>query len=75
MDHRIKEIMGTIFEVPADDITDDSSPDSIVLWDSLKHMQLVVALEEEFSVQFSDDEIVGMQKYLLLKEIVTNKMR
>ena len=62
-----------VFEVPTEQINDESSPDTIESWDSLKHMNLVVALEEEFETEFSNDEIVEMMNYLLIIEVLKNK--
>ena len=70
IEERIKNVMAAVFEVPAEQINDDSSPDSIESWDSLRHMNMVVALEEEFGVEFTDDEIVEMMNYLLIKKIL-----
>ena len=67
---RIKKVMFAVFEIPVEQIKDDSSVDTIESWDSLKHMNLIVALEEEFNVQFTDDEIIEMMNYLLIKEIL-----
>jgi len=39
----------------------------------LKHMNLIVALEEEFGVTFSEDEIVEMLNYKLIKETLKGK--
>ena len=65
--------MAAVLEVPVDEITDESSPDNIESWDSLKHMNLVVALEEEFNIRFDDDEIVEMMNYGLIKVILSKK--
>ncbi len=65
--------MAVVFEVSAENIDDDSSADTIVLWDSLKHMQLVVALEEEFDAQFTDEEIVRMKNYSKIIEVIKGK--
>ncbi len=73
MEDRIKNVMAAVFEAPVDEITDESSPDNIESWDSLKHMNLIVALEEEFSVQFDDEEIVEMINYALIKLILSKK--
>ena len=72
---RIKNVMSAVFELPVNQITDDSSPDTIGSWDSLKHMNLVVALEEEFEVEFTDDDIVEMMNYPLIKEIVKSSVK
>ena len=47
---RIKNVMSAVFEIPEEQIKDNSSPDTIESWDSLKHMNLIIALEEEFEV-------------------------
>ena len=70
---RIKKVMSAVFEIPVEQITEDSSPDNIGSWDSLKHMNLVVALEEEFEVEFTDDEILEMMNYALIKSILMGK--
>jgi len=60
MKERVFQIISQIMGTPIQNIREDSSPDTIAEWDSLKHMRLVLALEEEFSVRFSDETIVGM---------------
>ena len=70
---RIKKVMSAVFEIPVEQIKDDSSPDIIDSWDSLKHMNMVVALEEEFEVEFTEDEILEMMNYALIKSILMGK--
>ncbi len=71
---QIKKVMSAVFEIPLEQINDDSSPDNIAVWDSLKHMNMVVALEEEFEIEFSDDEIIEMMNYKLIAGIVNNRL-
>ena len=70
---RIKKVMSAVFEIPVEQVEDDSSPDTIDSWDSLKHMNMVVALEEEFEVEFTEDEILEMLNFMLVKEIISSK--
>jgi acyl carrier protein len=56
--------------IPESDINGESSPDTIQEWDSLKHMNLVLALEEEFSVKFSDQQIVEMLDISTIEKIL-----
>jgi acyl carrier protein len=74
METRIKNVMASVFEISAENITNDLSPDTIESWDSLKHMNLIVALEEEFKMEFSDDEIVEMMNFSLVVEIIKVKV-
>ena len=70
MEERIRTIMSTVFGLPIESINDESSPDSIESWDSLKHINLVVALEEEFEINFTDNEILEIINFKLIKKIV-----
>ena len=70
---RIKKVMSAVFEIPIEKIVDSSSSDNIESWDSLKHMNLVVALEEEFELELNDDEIMEMMNYALIKSILEAK--
>jgi|TARA_B100001964_G_C14021519_1_gene504074 acyl carrier protein len=71
---RIKIVMSAVFEIPVKQIKDDSSPDTIDTWDSLKHMNMVVALEEEFQIEFTDDEINKMLNYSSIKNNTSGKI-
>lgn len=59
----IKIIMSTVLEVPLDEIDENSSSDSVSTWDSLKHMNLIIALEQEFGVAFDEDTIPEIQSF------------
>ncbi len=71
---RVKNVISAVFEIPADKIGEESSPDNIESWDSLKHMNIVVALEEEFNIQFTDDEIIGLINMKLIMVIIREKL-
>ena len=43
-------------------------------WDSLAHMNLVVGLEEEFKIRFTDEEIIEIVTYPLICAIVREKI-
>ena len=58
MRERIKHIIKEIFEL--DDVPDDISQKTCVLWDSMRHLQLVVGLETEFNISFEPEDIFKM---------------
>jgi len=74
VEDQIKNVMSAVFEIPVEQIKDDSSPDTIESWDSLKHMNFVVALEEEFEIEFSDDEIIELIIMKLIKTVISDKL-
>lgn len=56
----VRKIVSKIMNVPVDEIDENSSPDTIDNWDSLKHMNLVLSLEQAFDVRFGDEEIIEL---------------
>lgn len=55
--------MSKVFNVPSSEITDASSNETIERWDSLGHMNLCLALEEEFGIELDGDNVASMTKY------------
>ena len=70
IENRIKNVMAAVFEFTVDKINDDASPDTIESWDSLKHMNLIIALEEEFNIVIPDEEVGNMLTFGLVLLIV-----
>ena len=73
MENQIKNVMSSVFGILAESISNDASPDTIENWDSLKHMNLIVALEEEFDVEFDDEEILDMANYKIIYATLQEK--
>ena len=44
--------------------------DTIENWDSLRHLNLILALEEEFEVSFDEEETINIVSYLLIKTVL-----
>ena len=60
MEDKIKEILATILEIDQSDVKNDTNPDTVSSWDSLRHMKLVFSIEDEYDIQFSDDQIIQL---------------
>lgn len=63
---RVKDVMAAVLEVDVRTIGDDASMDTIANWDSLRHMNLVLALEDAFGVSFPDDDAANATSYQLI---------
>ena len=74
MEEKIKKIFSEVLKIKTSKIHDKSSPDNIESWDSLKHVYLVIALEEKFKVSFSEDDIIEMLNFKLIKLIIKEKL-
>ncbi len=54
---RVIKIIASIMNVPQESLDESSSPESVDRWESMKHINLVLAIEEEFNIQFDDEQI------------------
>lgn len=70
IEERIKEVMSAVFEVDTDAINEDSSQDSIENWESIKTLDLIVALEEEFGVTIPLEEVGNMTNFKYIKLMI-----
>ncbi|MFN0088637.1 MAG: acyl carrier protein [Blastocatellia bacterium] len=71
--HRVQQIIADLFNLPLEKITPGSSPDTIESWDSLQHLNLVLALEQEFGLQFAPEEIEQMLSVELIVDLLAEK--
>lgn len=74
MEEKLTKIMAQILSVKESEITPNSSPDNLSTWDSLKHMNLVLAIEQGFNISFEDEEIIQMLNYEIIVEIIKEKL-
>jgi acyl carrier protein len=56
----VLEIVAAVLNVDPSRLDAASSADTIATWDSLRHVQLVLAIEEAFGIQFAVDDIESM---------------
>lgn len=66
---KLLSIISEVFALPFDKITDDIAYNSYAPWDSLKHLQMVSMIEEEFGIEFEMDDIIDMSTIGKIKEI------
>jgi acyl carrier protein len=66
-DDKLKQVMAAVLRVPAAEIDDQTSPDSVEAWSSLAHLDLILAIEEEFGVTIPDEEVGDLTSYRLLR--------
>ena len=72
---QVRTIAADLFGVPADKITPTSTPETIETWDSIQHLNLVLALEEKFGVQLSPEEIEQMKSIADIVKLVEGKLQ
>lgn len=64
IENRVLNIMSLVFQKEI--INGDISMQTEHLWDSLKHIELIITLEEEFDISFNPDEIPRLNSFNLI---------
>lgn len=67
---QVRSVASDIFGVPAEKITAESSPETIENWDSMQHLNLVLAVEEKFGVQLEPEDIEQMKNIGAVAKVV-----
>ena len=55
-------------------INDETTSDDIEDWDSLEHINLIVAIEQEFGMKFSMGEVTGMKNVGAMVDIILERI-
>ena len=72
MREQIKEILKQVFKI--DHIKDNLSQKNCDKWDSLNHLNLIIALEQRFDVSFEPEDIVEMNSLDLIEKKIALKL-
>lgn len=70
---RVQRIVADSFETPIEQVTPQSNPDTISNWDSLRHLNMVLTLEQEFGVEFAPEEIEQLLSVEIIADFVKEK--
>ena len=73
MNQDIQNLVADVLQMPAAAITEDVAMKDLEAWDSLKHMELVVAVEQNFQIQLTFDEILLMQSVGAIENVLRQR--
>jgi acyl carrier protein len=74
-DMKLKKVISNVLGVSIEAINDNSSPDSIDKWDSLSHLNLVMAIEAEFDVELTPEDSMDMLSVKLIRMILEDVLK
>ena len=71
---KLSDIFKVLFNRPDLELNDNLTAKDVPGWDSFNHVNLIINIEEEFGVRFSNDEVGGMQNVGNLKKLLATKI-
>ena len=73
----VRTTLNTLFQRVFEDdnlaIRDDMTAADVPQWDSLAHINLIMEIEEEFGLQFTVDDIVGLKNVGEMIQLIERK--
>jgi acyl carrier protein len=74
IEERVRGVLVDVFGLDPAEVGPDTSMDTVEAWDSLQQLSVVLALEEELEVGFTDEETMEMVSFPLIVATVREKL-
>lgn len=68
MEEKLYSILSGVLDIPANQVTDETSPENTAGWDSFNGLMLVTELEKGFDVKFDIEEVIAVKNVRDIKE-------
>ena len=70
----IREVLADMFGLTASEVGDAFSAGDMPAWDSLRHLTVIVTLEDRFGVNYTSEEIPRMTSLSELTRVTTHHL-
>lgn len=71
---RLNEVFRDVFDDESITVTDATTADDIEDWDSLEHINLLAAVEQEFGMKFNMGQVVSMKNVGEMADIIISQL-
>jgi acyl carrier protein len=72
---KVNSIIATVLKITSEKAAENHIMKDIPTWDSLKHMELIVAIESEFGIEISGDDIAEMLSFDAIRQTVAKYVK
>ena len=70
---KLYKIVGSVLGVDASELTETSNSQNTPLWDSLRHIEVIFAVESAYHVRFTMAEITSLKNLGDIRRILASK--
>jgi acyl carrier protein len=74
VEERVREVIAEVFGLEPREVGPETSIETVEAWDSLQHLTVVLALEEEFDIQLDDEQTVAAVSFPVITEVVRERL-
>lgn len=73
--NELKEIFTEVLDVDPAAVTERSTIENLPGWDSMKHLELVLAIENKFSINFEPHEVILLNSVERIMNAISTKKK
>ena len=71
----LNRILNKVLKIEIRELNENLSMQDCEIWDSLKHMELIISIEENLNIELSMDDVMNMTNIGTIKKIVNEKLK
>ena len=75
MNEKLTELVSELFDIDPSVVSDELTPEDVDQWDSLNHLRLVTAVEQEFEIKLSTSDIESITSLAVLRALIEQHAR
>jgi acyl carrier protein len=75
LEQDVNAIVAEVFEIPVGQINKQTTMENVDTWDSLRHMEMIVAIERRFNVEFEAEEALEMTSVEAINRMLDAKLK
>ena len=73
-EEKLRDIVATMLDLDPAAVGTTTNTDTVEQWDSVRHMNLIIALESAFEITIPDDEVANLTSYPIIKAVVEEQL-
>jgi acyl carrier protein len=74
IEDRVRRVLAEVLDLDPSDVSPETSKGTVQAWSSLQHLTVVLSLEEEFELQFDEEETLAIVSFPLIVTAVTEHL-
>jgi acyl carrier protein len=73
-EEKLRAVVASMLELDPSAVGPETSTDTVDQWDSVRHMNLIIALEGAFDITIPDEDVANLTSYPIIKAVVEEQL-
>jgi acyl carrier protein len=72
---QVRAVVASAFNLPPESVTGTTSQENTEAWDSMGHLTLVLALEQEFGIMLAPEDVERMNDVATIAALISRQLQ